>query len=47
VSDFIWEPSGDYIERANVTRLMRKHGIDDFHALVSRSQEDIDACGRC
>ena len=42
MSDFIWEPSQDHIERANVTRLMRKHGIDDFHALVARSQEDIE-----
>ena len=42
MSDFIWEPTPDYIENANVTRLMRKHGIDDFHALVKRSQEDIE-----
>jgi acetyl-CoA synthetase len=42
VSDFIWEPTPDYIENANVTRLMRKHGIDDFHELVKRSQDDIE-----
>jgi len=40
--DFIWEPTPDHIESANVTRLMRKHGIDDFHALVKRSQDDIE-----
>ena len=42
MSDFVWEPSADYIENANVVRFMRKHGIDDFHQLVKRSQEDIE-----
>ena len=42
MSDFAWEPTESYIENANVTRLMRKHGIDDFHELVKRSQEDIE-----
>ena len=42
MSDFVWEPTSEYVERANVTRLMRKHGIDDFHDLVARSQEDIE-----
>jgi acetyl-CoA synthetase len=42
MSDFIWEPTPDYIDNANVTRLMRKHGIDDFHELVKLSQEDIE-----
>lgn len=42
MSDFIWSPTPDYIENANVTRLMRRHGIDDFNDLVKRSQEDIE-----
>jgi acetyl-CoA synthetase len=42
MGDFIWEPTPEYIEKANVTRLMRRHGIDDFHALVKRSQDDIE-----
>src|SRR3712207_2776850 len=42
MSRFAWEPTEGYIESANVTRLMRKHGIDDFHELVKRSQEDIE-----
>jgi len=25
--DIIWEPHGDYLEKANVTRFMRRHGI--------------------
>ena len=42
MSEFIWEPTQDYIDQANVTRLMKRHGIDDFKALVKRSQEDIE-----
>ena len=42
MSRFAWEPTSDYIENANVTRLMRRHGIDDFQTLVRRSQEDIE-----
>jgi acetyl-CoA synthetase len=42
VGDFIWEPTPDYIDNANVTRLMRKHDIADFRALVRRSQDDIE-----
>jgi acetyl-CoA synthetase len=42
MSDFIWEPTQEYIDNANVTRLMKRHGIDDFHDLVKRSQDDIE-----
>ncbi|MDQ4065291.1 MAG: AMP-binding protein [Actinomycetota bacterium] len=41
MGDFIWEPTSELIENANVTRLMRAHGIDDFNDLVRRSQDDI------
>lgn len=42
MSDFVWEPTPEYIENANVTRFMRAHGIDDFFELVKRSQNDIE-----
>jgi acetyl-CoA synthetase len=42
MSRFAWEPTPEYIEDANVTRLMRRHGIDDYTDLVRRSQEDIE-----
>jgi acetyl-CoA synthetase len=35
----IWTPSEDVLARANVVRLMRRHGIDDYWELVRRSQE--------
>lgn len=42
MGDFVWEPTPDYIDTANVTRLMRRHGIDDYWELVRRSQDDIE-----
>jgi acetyl-CoA synthetase len=38
----IWRPSADYVENANVTRLMRAHGIDSIDQLRRRSVEDQD-----
>ena len=37
---FVWEPDEETLARANVVRLMRKHGFDDYWELVRRSQED-------
>jgi acetyl-CoA synthetase len=36
----IWTPSEDVLARANVVRLMRRHGFDDYWDLVRRSQEN-------
>jgi acetyl-CoA synthetase len=37
----VWEPSPDRIERANVTRLMRRYGIASLAELRRRSMEDV------
>jgi acetyl-CoA synthetase len=42
MSRFAWEPTGTYVEEANVTRLMRRHGITEFADLVRRSQQDVE-----
>jgi acetyl-CoA synthetase len=42
MSRIVWRPSDDYVERANVTRLMRAHGIGSYDELVRRSQDDIE-----
>jgi acetyl-CoA synthetase len=42
VTDIAWRPTEEYVERANVTRFMRVHGIDTYDELVSRSQEDVE-----
>ena len=40
VKDVIWSPTPEIVERANVTRFMRKHGIKDYDELVRRSNAD-------
>ena len=40
MSAFVWEPGPEVLERANVVRLMRRHGAADYWELVRRSQED-------
>lgn len=42
MGDIVWSPSGDYVEGANVTRLMRSHGIGSYEELVKRSQDDVE-----
>src|ERR671923_16002 len=41
-TEFVWQPDEETLARANVVRLMRRHGIDDYWELVLRSQEDPD-----
>jgi acetyl-CoA synthetase len=40
MGEFIWKPSPETLEHANVVRLMRRHGVEDYWALVRRSQEE-------
>jgi acetyl-CoA synthetase len=42
VNDVVWTPSPDYVERANVTRFMRAHGIETYDDLIARSTDDIE-----
>jgi len=42
MTDVAWRPTPEYVERANVTRLMRAHGIDDIDGLRRRSVEDVE-----
>ena len=41
VTDIIWSPTSEYIERANATRFMRAHGIETPEELVQRSVADV------
>jgi acetyl-CoA synthetase len=41
VSDIVWSPTPEYVERANVTRFMRTYGIDTYEDLVGRSVQDV------
>ncbi|HPC82429.1 MAG TPA: AMP-binding protein [Thermoanaerobaculaceae bacterium] len=40
MSDFIWHPRPDDLERSHVARLMRTHGIDSARALRERAAAD-------
>jgi acetyl-CoA synthetase len=40
--EVVWTPTQDYVERANVTRLMRAHDIGTFRELQSRSVADTE-----
>ena len=40
--EFVWTPSEETLARANVVRLMRRHGFDDYWELQRRSQEDLE-----
>ncbi len=40
--EYLWSPTPDVVERANVTRFMRRHAIADHHELVARSIADIE-----
>ncbi len=39
--DFVWKPTPEYIERANLTRFMRQYGIANFDELMRRSTQDV------
>jgi acetyl-CoA synthetase len=40
MAEVVWRPSPEVIERANVTRLMRRHGVASYRELIQRSQDD-------
>jgi acetyl-CoA synthetase len=42
MDDIVWRPSEDWLERANVARFMRSHGIETYDELVKRSQDDVE-----
>ena len=42
MSEIVWEPPEEYVERANITRFMRKHGIKSYEELIDRSTTDIE-----
>lgn len=42
MSEIVWKPYGDYLEKSNITRFMHKHGIADYETLIRRSCEDTE-----
>ncbi|EWT07793.1 AMP-dependent synthetase [Intrasporangium chromatireducens Q5-1] len=41
MSDYVWNPSTDYVERANVTRLARANGLAGLPELRAKSVADV------
>jgi acetyl-CoA synthetase len=39
--DFVWRPTPEVVEYANLTRFMRTYGIEDFEQLMKRSTRDV------
>jgi len=42
MKDIVWTPSNDYIEKANITRFMRKYGIKSYEELIQHSTDDLE-----
>ena len=40
VTEIVWTPGQEVLERSNVVRLMRRHGIADYRELVRRSVDE-------
>lgn len=41
MSDYMWVPTADYVDNANVTRLARAHGLGGLDELRARSVADV------
>ncbi len=41
MSEVVWKPTKDYIEKANITRFMKKHNIKNYDELIKKSTDDI------
>ena len=39
--EFVWQPTTELIQGANLTEFMRQHEIPNFGELMRRSTEDI------
>ena len=42
MAEVVWTPDEETLARANVVRLLQKHGLDGYWELVRRSQDDPD-----
>ena len=40
MAEVVWRPDEAVLERANVVRLMRRHGFERYRELVARSIEE-------
>jgi acetyl-CoA synthetase len=42
MTDIVWKPSAEYIEKSNVKRFMDKYNIKDYTELINKSTQNIE-----
>lgn len=42
MNEIVWKPTPEYIEKANITRFMKKHNIKNYEELIKKSTQDIE-----
>jgi len=42
MNEIVWNPTEEYMEKANITRFMRKHNIKNYKELIKKSTENIE-----
>jgi len=42
MDEIVWKPTDDYVEKANITRFMKKYDIKDYDDLIKKSTGDIE-----
>ena len=42
MDEIVWKPTEEYIEKANITRFMKKYSIKDYDDLIKKSTDDIE-----
>jgi len=42
VDEIVHEPAPEFVDAANITAFMRRHGIDDYDELIARTTEELD-----
>ncbi|MGB5842947.1 MAG: AMP-binding protein [Anaerolineales bacterium] len=40
-SEFVWQPSADYIDQAHLTRFIQQYNLSDFSEMLERSTQDV------
>ena len=42
MDQIVWKPTKDYVDKANITRFMKKYNIKNYKELIKKSTEDIE-----
>ena len=42
MDNIVWEPTEEIVEKANITRFMKKHNIKNYDELIKKSIDNIE-----